>query len=150
MGWKNAPVPLNILSSVCYPARGQAFRKLIKAAKSSGTTLTRKWGMILLSSCEWKSSCEYESFRICFRWPGATSLNMMTSSNGNIFRVTGYLCGEFTGHRWIPHTKTSDTELLCFFFICAWINGWVNNREAGDLRRHCAHFNVIVMNADDI
>ena len=27
---------------------------------------------------------------------------MMTSSNGNIFRVTGHLCGEFTGPRWIP------------------------------------------------
>ena len=26
-------------------------------------------------------------------------LYMMTSSNGNIFRVTGHLCGEFTGHR---------------------------------------------------
>ena len=24
---------------------------------------------------------------------------MMTSSNGNIFRVTGHLCGEFTGPR---------------------------------------------------
>ena len=29
---------------------------------------------------------------------------MMTSSNGNIFRVTGPLCGEFTGHRRIPRT----------------------------------------------
>ena len=29
----------------------------------------------------------------------------MTSSNGNIFRVTGHLCGEFTGPRWIPRTK---------------------------------------------
>ena len=36
---------------------------------------------------------------------------MMTSSNGNIFRVTGHLCGEFTGPRWIPHTKASDAEL---------------------------------------
>ena len=36
---------------------------------------------------------------------------MMTSSNGNIFRGTGHLSGEFTGHRWIPHTKTSDGEL---------------------------------------
>ena len=35
---------------------------------------------------------------------------MMTSSNGNIFRVAGHLCGEFTGHRWIPRTKTSDME----------------------------------------
>ena len=29
--------------------------------------------------------------------------------------------------------------------ICAWINGWVNNREAGGLRRHPAHYDVIVM-----
>ena len=29
------------------------------------------------------------------------SWSMMTSSNGSIFRVTGHLCGEFTGHRWI-------------------------------------------------
>ena len=40
---------------------------------------------------------------------------MMTSSNANIFRVTGSLCGEFTGHRWIPRTKVSDAELWCFF-----------------------------------
>ena len=39
---------------------------------------------------------------------------MMTSSNGNIFRVTGPLRGEFTSHRWIPHTKASDAELWCF------------------------------------
>ena len=40
--------------------------------------------------------------------------HMTTSSNGNIFRVTGHLCGEFTGLRWIPHTKASDAELWCF------------------------------------
>ena len=39
---------------------------------------------------------------------------MITSSNGNIFRVTGHLCGEFTGPRWIPRTKASDAELWCF------------------------------------
>ena len=71
---------------------------------------------------------------------------MMTSSNGNVFRVSGHLCGEFTGNRWIPRTKASDAELWCFlFFICAWINGWVNSREAGDLRRHRAHYDVTVM-----
>ena len=30
---------------------------------------------------------------------GVHTKGMMTSSNGNIFRVTGPLCGEFTGHR---------------------------------------------------
>ena len=34
---------------------------------------------------------------------------MMTSSNGNIFRVTGLLR---TGHLWILRTKASDAELL--------------------------------------
>ena len=41
---------------------------------------------------------------------------MMTSSNGNVFRVTGPLCGEFIGHRWIPLTKTSDAKLWCFLW----------------------------------
>ena len=39
---------------------------------------------------------------------------MMTSSNGNIFRVTGPLWRETTGDRWIPFTKASDAELWCF------------------------------------
>ena len=69
----------------------------------------------------------------------------MTSSNGNIFNVTGPLCWEFTGHRWIPLTKAIEAELWCFPLICAWINAWVNNREDGDLRRHRAHHDVIVM-----
>ena len=46
---------------------------------------------------------------------------MMTSSNGNFFRVTGPLRGEFTGHRWIPLTKASDAEL--------WIFLWSSNVE---------------------
>ena len=45
-----------------------------------------------------------------------TNCFMMTSSNGNIFRVTGHLCGEFTGPRWIPHTKASHAELWCFLW----------------------------------
>ena len=40
----------------------------------------------------------------------------MTSSSGNIFRATGHLCGEFTGHIWIPRTKASDVELWCFLW----------------------------------
>ena len=29
-----------------------------------------------------------------------------------------------------------------FSLICAWINGWVNNGKAADLRRHCVHYDV--------
>ena len=71
---------------------------------------------------------------------------MMTSSNGNIFRVTGPLRGEFPDHRWLnyPH-KGQWRGALMFCLIRAWINGWVNNREIGDLRPHRAHYDVIVM-----
>ena len=41
---------------------------------------------------------------------------MTTSSNGSSFRVTGPLCGEFSGDRWISLTKTSDAELWCFLW----------------------------------
>ena len=41
---------------------------------------------------------------------------IMTSSNGNIFRVIGPLCGEFTGHRSSPFTKAGDAELWCFLW----------------------------------
>ena len=34
---------------------------------------------------------------------------------------------------------------LMFSLICAWINGWVNNGEVGDLRRHRTHYDIIVM-----
>ena len=71
----------------------------------------------------------------------------MTSSNGNIFRVTGHLCGEFTGHRWIPHTNGQWRGALMLSLIC---NGWVNNREAGELRRYRSHYDVIVMKMYDL
>ena len=65
---------------------------------------------------------------------------MMTSSKGNLFRVTGHLCGEFTGHH-----KGQWRRALMFSLICVWINVWVNNREAGDLRRYRTHYDVTVI-----
>ena len=43
-----------------------------------------------------------------------------------------------------PH-KGQWRGALMFTLICARINDWVNNREAGDLRRHHGHNDVIVM-----
>ena len=47
--------------------------------------------------------------------------------------------------RWIPRTKASDAELWCFLWSAPKKSGWVNIRGAGDLRRHRAHYDVIVM-----
>ena len=42
-------------------------------------------------------------------------------------------------------TKRQWRGALMFSFICAWINGWANNRKAGDLRRNRAHYDVSEM-----
>ena len=47
--------------------------------------------------------------------------------------------GEFPAQR--PVTRSFDV------LICIWINGWVNSRDAGDLRDHRAHYDVIVMSS---
>ena len=76
--------------------------------------------------------------------PGSFSVNMMTSSNGNISALLA-LCvgnspvpGEFPAQRPV-------TRALLLSLVCARINGWVNNGETGDLRHHRAHYDVIVM-----
>ena len=73
---------------------------------------------------------------------------MMTSSNGNIFRVTGQSCGEFTGHRWIPRTKASDAALWgCLWSLLnkrlsklSW--SWWFETPSTPLWRHCNVWNT--------
>ena len=68
-------------------------------------------------------------------------LIMMTSSNGNNFRVTGPLCEEFTTHRRIPLTKASDAELWFFYLslnkrLSKQLWGWWSVTPSGSLWRH--------------
>ena len=58
--------------------------------------------------------------------PVSTNNTFMTSSNGNIFRVTGLFAGN------------SPVIVKLWFFICAWTNNWANTEGTGDLRRRCA------------
>ena len=69
----------------------------------------------------------------------------MTSSNGNIFRVTGPLCGEFTGPGEFPAQRPVTRSFDVFFDLRP--NKRLSyNREASDLRRYHGHYDVIVMN----
>ena len=43
------------------------------------------------------------------------------------------------------HHKGQRRGALIFFLIGAWTKGWVNNRDAGDLRYHRTHYDVTVM-----
>ena len=69
---------------------------------------------------------------------------IMTSSNEHIFRVTSPFV------RGIHLTKASDAEHRNILWYAPRINGWVNNREAGELRRHRAHYDVILMSLWDV
>ena len=103
------------------------------------------------SELTWKT--EVLIWMTCIQWwnvkLGSHSIIiiMMTSSNGNILHPTGPLCGESMGQQWIPLIKANDTEVWCFciFFICAWTNGWANNKKICDLRCHSTHHDVTVV-----
>ena len=75
---------------------------------------------------------------------------MMTSSNGNIFRVTGPLCGEFTGPGEFPTQRPVTRSFDVFFDLRLNKRLSKQNREAGDLSRHCGHYDVIGMLAMEI
>ena len=70
---------------------------------------------------------------------------MMSLSNGDIFPCDcSFVCG-------IDRSPVNSPPIrqwrgvLMFSLICSWINCWVNNLEAGDLKRHRAHYDVTVM-----
>ena len=82
--------------------------------------------------------------------PQPTQLpHLMTSSNVNMFRITG----PFKGNPPVtavhsPH-KGQWHGVLMLSLICGWTNVWTNNRYAGDLRRHRAHYNINIINIGD-
>ena len=75
---------------------------------------------------------------------------MMTSLNGNISALLATCAGNSPVTGEFPAHKGQWRGALMFSLICAWINDWVNNREAGDLRRHRTHCDVIVMYLDEM
>ena len=84
-------------------------------------------------------------------WPGQSSLQLSVTVYAwwrhqmETFSALLALCA---GNSPVPVNSPHKGQwrgALAFSFICAWINSWVNNREAGDLRCHRAHYDVIVM-----
>ena len=87
--------------------------KSIEATVAPSATIIHSCVSILLRLVDRCNASHQQLW--CILWSNFQP-SMMTSSNGNIFRVTGHLCEEFTGPRWIPHTKASDAELSCFLW----------------------------------
>ena len=72
---------------------------------------------------------------------------MPHSSTGNIVSISQddiIKWKHFPRYWWIPPTMAIDAGLWCFLSSAPWINGSVNKREAGDLNRHRARYDVII------
>ena len=80
----------------------------------------------------------------------AAAMAVMTLSNDDVIkwkhftRYWSFVRGIHRSPVNSPH-KGQWRWALMFSLISAQINGWVNNREAGDLRHHRAHYDVIIM-----
>ena len=72
---------------------------------------------------------------------------MMTSSNGNIYSVTGPLYGNYRRIPPPPPPNKGQWHGALISLICVWTYGWVNNRDAGDSRRR-AHYDVTAILSD--
>ena len=77
--------------------------------------------------------------------------NQQMSNMGVLWRISWYF-PRYWPFVWGIHRSPMNSPhrvqwrgALIFSLVCARINGWVNNREACDLGRHCAHYDVIVM-----
>ena len=67
-----------------------------------------------------------------------------TSSNGNIFRVTGFCAGKSPVTGQFP-SQRPVTRSFNVFFDLRLTKRLSNNRDAGDLRHHRTHYDVTVM-----
>ena len=72
----------------------------------------------------------------------------MTSSNGNIFRVTGHLCGEFTGQRWIPRPVTPSFDIFFNLRLNKRLSkhswGWWFETPSRPSWRHCNAMSLLL------
>ena len=114
--WNNSSAPWNLISFAKMYFKSRSFGYCLMWCWNRNTLLGRPQHGIDDEVIKWKHFPRYWSFvRGIHRWPVNS-----------------------------PH-KGQWRGALMFSLICAWINRWVKNREAGDLRRHRAHYDVIVM-----
>ena len=97
--------------------------------------------VLLHLPCVWNHFCEDVNTRISYPW------HMMTSSNGNVFRVfvDPFVWGIYHSPV-ISHHKGQGRGALMFPLMCASTNGCTNNGDADDFRRHRPHYDVTVGN----
>ena len=109
-----------------------------------------KEAMVLeVGYCESIEMCDFLLYTRADLWKELLNqfllfVNMMTSSKGFFQGYWPFVRGVHRSPVNSPH-KGQWRGALMFSLICAWINDWVNNREAGDLRLHRAQYELTVI-----
>ena len=91
----------------------------------------------ICSCCTWHTALQYMNQRQQKWW---WRLRMETVS-----ALLALCAGKSPVTGEIPITKVCGAELWWFLWSVPWINSWINHRDAGDLIRHHAPYDVIVM-----
>ena len=146
------------------------FSSLLKAFKFEQKQPTFYRGQFEMHFIKWKSLYFYSIFtRGCTQdstWPQAsiatdTSLVPNRRHDNYVYQWWPRCMTPYGAMRPLDidaeHYNNASKNILChkghwrgalmFSLICAWINGWENSRMVGDLRRHRAHYDVIVMSS---
>ena len=132
--------------------------KSIKKWKSLMPDLTTVWflyNLVNFICCEYELyfiCCEYELSHLGKAWATTMLGEMLNWKHNEVIKWKHFPC--YWSFVWGIHQSLVNSlhkgqwrEAFMFSLIFAWINGWVNNAEAGDLRCHHTHYDVIVMNA---
>ena len=111
---------------------------------------TSVWNLVKMKhNTAWWSICQY---KFCWSSEGAHDDVIIAQSsrvNDRVIKWKHAPCywpfvrGIHWSPVYSPHKGQWRGALI--FFICAWINGWISNREADDLRRHRTHYDVTAM-----
>ena len=99
---------------------------------------------------KWTGHFLYHAVNSNLSWNGCSSISIVSVWHDDIIKWKHF------PHYW-PFVRGIHQSLvnsqheghwrgaLVFSLICVWINDWVNNREAGDLRHYRTHYDIIVM-----
>ena len=118
-----------------YSGRWQSFAKMWQSTKSLNTTLWKVY-ISYTNICVYFVWC---LFKLVYKFPFTNMPSDVPASLGTGTSITTSITNRIT-----------IIGALMFSLIYAWINDWINGRETGDLQRHRAHYNVTVMQQNNI
>ena len=129
------------------------YKHLLNLNRNKSVTRKRSWicGIldVLIKRCTLPSG-EFVKTRLCLPTANSRFVYCKCKCDDDVIKRKHFPrnCPFVRGNHRSPvnfFKKGKWRGALMYSLICAWINGWVNNQEVCDLRRHRAHYDVMLM-----